>query len=204
MHVPATRHNWRARLQAGRRRDWSPASVAVVLALANLLLALSLFAVRSPWARPAADAVPPALLAQIRELQARIAAGQHGQPYTLALSDAELTAAAAYYAATSPGVPFTRVRLAVTGDGVSVDAVTRALAVPVPVHATVLLTAREGVPSARIADVRVAGAGLPAVVHDEVLREANASLDLSRYDLPLTVDALELHAGGLTMSGTLK
>ena len=180
------------------------ASVVALLALANLLLALSLFAARSPWVRPAAESVPPALPAQIRELQARIASGQHGQPYSLALSDAELTATAGYYAATSPGVPFTRVELAVTGDGVSVDAVTRALAVPVRVQATVVLTAREGVPSAHVEDVRVAGAGLPAFVHDEVLREANASLDLSRYDLPLTVDALELHAGGLTVSGTLK
>jgi hypothetical protein len=45
---------------------------------------------------------------------------------------------------------------------------------------------------------------LPAFVRDRILREANSSLDFSRYPLPVTVEAVELRPGGLTVRGLLK
>jgi hypothetical protein len=191
---PAARNRWR----------WSLPTVLLTLVLANAVLALVLFAVRSPSASPTSDVRAAELPVQIRALQQRIAAGQPGDAYALDLSDAELTAAAGYYAATLSEVPFTQIQLATTGDRVAVDAVTRGLAVPVPVHATVALTAVDGAPRARVEDVRVAGSGLPAFVRDQVLREANASLDLSRYDLPVTVDVIDLTPGRLVLRGHVR
>lgn len=176
----------------------------MALVLANTVLALAFFAVRPPWASPTSDAQAPELPVQIRALQQRVAEAHPGESYALDLSDAELTAAAGYYAATMPEVPFTRIEVAVAGDRIAVDAVTRGLAVPVPVRATVSLAAVDGTPHARVEDVRVAGSGLPAFAREQVLREANASLDLSRYDLPLTVDVVDLAPGKLVLRGRLR
>jgi len=193
-----------AHLPASGRWRWHVPSWLVALVLANTLLALALFALRPPWASPTSDAQAPELPVQIRALQQRVAEGHPGEPYALDLSDAELTAAAGYFAATAPDVPFIRIQVAVAGDQLAVEAVTRGLAVPVPVHATVSIAAVDGTPQVRVEDVRVAGSGLPSFARDQVLREANTSLDLSHYDLPLTVDAVDLAPGRLILRGRLR
>jgi LmeA-like phospholipid-binding len=101
-------------------------------------------------------------------------------------------------------VPFTRIQVAVAGERIAVDAVTRGLAVPVPVHTSLSLAAVGGTPLARVEDVQVAGSGLPAFAREQVLHDANASLDLSRYDLPLAVDDVELTPGRLVLRGYLR
>jgi DUF2993 family protein len=183
--------------------QWTLPRLVMVLVLVNVVIAALAFVARPPWRTPVAEAPGSELPPQVRELQRRIADGRPGEPYVLNLSDAELTATAGYFAAAAPDVPFTRIQVAVVGDRVVVNAVTRGLAIPVPVRAIVLLTAAEGAPAARVEDVRVAGAGLPAFARDQVLREANASLDLSQYRLPVTVDSLDLATGGLVIRGRL-
>ncbi len=187
---------------AGRWR-WSAARVVALVVLLNAIVAFLVFAAHAPWAAPAEEPAPM-LPAQVRDLQERIAAGRHGEAYALEFSDAELTAAAGYYAATSGEVPFTRIRIAAVGDRVVVDAVTRGLAIPVPVRAMVALSTVDGVPRTRVEDVRVAGSGLPGFVRDQVLRQANESLDLSRRDLPLIVDEVQVSSGRVAIRGSLK
>jgi hypothetical protein len=178
--------------------------LVVAIILANVLLALAVFVLRPPWLPEAEEVPAPVLPAQIEVLQEAVASGDHDEPYAVTLSDAELTATRAYYAARSPNVPFTRIQASTVGNRVAVDAVTRGLAVPVPVQATVALSTSHGVLKAQVDEVRVAGAGLPTFIHDQVLGQANASLDLSRYDLPLTVDAIQLRPGSFAFSGRLK
>jgi hypothetical protein len=101
-------------------------------------------------------------------------------------------------------IPFTRIQVAVVGQNVVVDGVTSGLAVTVPVRATGTVSAVDGKPRARIESISLGDMPLPAFARDQVLREANASLDFSRYDLPLTVDAVELHAGSLAIRGSLR
>jgi transposase len=188
-------------VQARLSRQWR---TVTLIGLANVVLALLAFTLRGPVDAPAERLSTPALPANISGLSERVAAGSHGEAYSLTLSDAELTAAAGYFAARSPEIPFTRIQISVIGNRVVVDAVTRGMAVPVPVEATVALAAVHGSPNARVEDVRVAGSGVPTFIHDQVLRQANASLDLSRYDLPVSVDELELRNGSITISGVLK
>jgi hypothetical protein len=182
----------------------SPRVVLSLFAVLNVILLLAAFAVRQPWADGAKQVAVPALPPEIQDLQVRLASGHHDEPYAVSLTDAELTAALAHYAATVPDVPFTGIQATILGDQVAVDAVTRGLAIPIPVHATVSLSASNGVPAARVNDVRIAGAALPASVHDQLRRQANSSLDLSQYDLPLTVDTLQLSPGNLAFAGQLK
>jgi hypothetical protein len=184
-------------------RTWQ-AALALLVA-ANVVLALVLFLLRSPAGSIEAVRVPPYQLpAQIVTLQDRIVEGPSGEPYALNLTDDELTAAVGYFVARAPDVPFTRLRVAVIGDRILVDGVTKGLAVTVPVQATVSLSTENGLPQAHIEAVSLGGVILPSFVQDQVLRQANASLDLSRYPMPITVDGIEQRPGGLTIRGTLK
>jgi hypothetical protein len=189
---------------AQNRGRWSLPTWLVGVVLANGLLALTLFAVRSPWVSRTREVEVPVLPMEIRNLQQRIAERHPGEPYVLDLNDSELTAAAGYYAATVPDVPFTPIQVRVVNGRLTLDAVTANLAVPVPVRATVALSTTNGTPRARVDDVRIAGAGLPAFARDQILREANSSLDLSRYSLPLTVDTIYTSPGSLVLRGRLR
>src|SRR3569623_289829 len=96
-----------------RLRGWrSPGGLLAVLATANLLLGVGLFALRSPL-RQDPTAPPAALPAQLQDLQARMDGQHRGEPFNLTLTDAELTAAVAVFLQDSPGVPFSNVRVAV-------------------------------------------------------------------------------------------
>jgi hypothetical protein len=187
---------------AGR---WSFGRVLVLVVLANLLIGAALFALRPPRGAPPEPLIPPPPLpAPVAELRSRLAAGQHGEPYTLAMTDDELTALAAWSLANAPDVPFTRVKVAVTGDRVIAEGVTRGLAVTVPVRIVGTVAAADGLPRVTIQDVSLGDTPLPPFVRDQILREANASLDFSRRPMPVTVDAVELRPGGLTVRGVLK
>jgi hypothetical protein len=195
----------RFRLAGPALGAWSFGKVLTLLVLANLLLGGALFALRPPQTAPAEALLPPPPLpAPVLALQARLAAGQHGEPYSLTLSDAELTALAAWSLANAPDIPFSRVTVQVAGDRVIADGVTRDLAVTVPVRVAGTLRAADGLPQVTIQDVSLGETPLPGFVRERVLREANASLDFSRYPLPVTVEAVELQSGGLTVRGMLR
>ena len=181
---------------------WSAGKALLALAAANLVLGAALFALRPPQ-RPAPERLP-ALPPQVEALRAQIAQGRRGEPYTLELADAELTATAAYLAAAAPDVPFGHLRIAVLEGKVVADGVTRGLAVTVPVRVTVALSARDGLPRAMVEDVSLGDTALPGFARDQIIREANKSLDFSRYPLRVTVDALELRPGRMTVRGTVR
>jgi hypothetical protein len=187
-----------------RRWVWSPGRVVAAVALVNLVVALLLFTSRPPWSMPAERALAPVLPAQLAAIQQRIASGHHGESYEVSLSESELSSALSYFATTTPDVPFTNIHARILADHIAVDAVTRGLAVPVPVRADVTLSISNGGPGAHVEEVSVAGAELPAFVHAQVLQQANASLDLSQYELPVTVDSLQQRPGVLDFGGTLK
>ncbi len=198
---------------------WSFRRALVLLAAANLLLGAALFSLRPPGRAAAAIEPPPPLPAQVEQIQALIAEGRHGEPYALDLSEKELTATVAYFLARSADIPFGRVRIAVRspyprplpeGEGsggervIVLDAVTRGLAVTVPVRVTGTVAARDGLPVASIHDVSLGDTPLPGFARDQVLREANAALDFSKRPMDVTVDSVELRPGGLTIRGTVK
>lgn len=184
---------------------WSPRRAIGLIILANLLLGVALFLLRPPWSTPPEpEAALPELPAQVRDLQARLGGGHAGEPYSLVLTDDELTAAAAYYVATTPDVPFSRVRASVSGEKVTVDAVTKGLAVAAPVRVVATASASGGVPRAHVENVSLGDTPLPGFIRDRVVQDANASLDFSRKELPVTVEAIELRPGTLIIRGRLK
>ena len=186
-------------------RQATPARVSIALLVVNLLLGVALLAMRSPARRPATEAATPSLPPQVERLRGRIDAGHRGEAYSLTLSDAELTQTAAYFLASAPDVPFDRVRVAAEADNrVRVEAVTRGLAVTVPVAATTAIGSRDGTPWVRVEAVSLAGVPVPTFVREQVLRDANRSLDLARYPLSVTVDVVESRPGALTLRGSIK
>ena len=66
------------------------------------------------------------------------------------------------------------------------------------------VSASGGLPRARVDDVSLGGAPLPSFAREQIVRQANASLDFSRYAMPVTVDAIELRPGSMTIRGSLK
>ena len=186
-------------------RSWSIGKVLVLVTAANLLLGSALLFLRPPsGSADAAAGPPPALPTEVHELQAKLAQGRSGEPYTLDLSNEELTATAGYFLARGRNIPFTRVRIAVTGGKVVADGVTKNLAVTVPIRVTAAMDARGGLPQVAVEDVSLGETPVPGFARDQILREANASLDFSRYNLPVTVDTIELREGGLTIQGAVK
>jgi hypothetical protein len=186
-----------------RLRGWlSPGRLLASLAVANLLLGVGLFALRSPL-RQDTNAPPAELPAQLQDLQARMDGRHRGEPFSLTLTNAELTAAVAVFLQESSGVPFSDVRVAVARDQVVVDGTARGAAFAVPVRATLTATVVEGHPVVRVVKVSLGRTTLPAFVRDQILAQANASLDLSQYDLGVTLDALTLGSGTLTVRGTI-
>ncbi len=180
-----------------------PRRLLLLVAAVNVLLAVGLLTLRPPWRVERSTAAPP-LPAQVAELQARVGSGEHGTPYALTLTDDELTATARYFLAQSDDVPFTQVRVAVVGSHLEVSGVTTGLAVAVPVKVVANAAARSGAPVVSVVDVDVGGVTLPPFVREQVLREANQAVDLSRYDLAVTVDAVTLRPGVLDVRGTVR
>lgn len=176
----------------------------VGLAVANVLLGAALLAWRPPTRAASVVLPPPAPPAQVQALQDTLAAGRHGEPYTLDLSDAELTAMAGYFLARAPDIPFADVRVAVAGHEVVAQGVTKGLVVPVPVRVTGTVAARDGLPRATLTDVSLGSVALPAGVREQIIREANASLDFSRYNMPITVETVETLPGGIRLQGVVK
>lgn len=184
-------------------RPGVPLRLLLLVAMVNVLLAVGLLTLRSPWSVERRTAAPP-LPAQVAELQARVQRGEHGTPYTLTLTDDELTATARHFLAQSEDVPFTQVRIAVVGNHLEVSGVTTGLAVAVPVKVVANAVARNGAPVVSVVDVDIGGLALPPFVREQVLREANQAVDLSRYDLAVTVDAVALRPGVLEARGMVR
>jgi hypothetical protein len=186
-----------------RRGPAVPLKLLVLVTLLNLGLALALFAVRPPW-RVEQVATPTALPPQVAALMVQVEQGQHGAPYQLALADDDLSMTAGYFLAQSKDVPFSQVRVRVIGGKVEATAVMTGLAVAVPVRIEANVVARDGAPVVQVTDVGIGGMPLPSFAHEQVLREANRAVDLSRYAMPVTVDAIALRDGVLEARGTVK
>ena len=184
-------------------RPGVPLRLLLLVAVVNVLLAVGLLLLRPPWSVERSTAAPP-LPAQVAELQARVQRGEHGTPYTLTLTDEELTATARHFLAQSEDVPFTQVRVAVVGDHLEVSGLTTGLAVAVPVKVVANAVARNGAPVVSVMDVDIGGLALPPFVREQVLREANQAVDLSQYDLGVTVDAVTLRPSVLEARGTVR
>jgi hypothetical protein len=148
--------------------------------------------------------VPPPLPPQVVELQARVARGEHGTPYTLTLHDEELTATARYFLAQREDVPFSQVRVAVVRGRLEATGVTTGLAVAVPVRVLANVEAPNSAPVIRVVDVGIGGMALPSFVRQQVLAEANKAVDLSRYEMPVTIDAVTLQDGALYLYGKVR
>jgi hypothetical protein len=180
-----------------------PLRLLLLVTVVNVLLAVGLLTLRPPW-RVERSAAPPPLPVQVAELQARVERGEQGRPYALVLTDDELTATARHFLALSEDVPFTQVRVGVVDGHVEATGVTTGLAVAVPVRVVANVEALNGAPVVSVMDVNIGGLALPAFARERVLTEANRAVDLSRYDLPVTVDAVAFRTGVLEVRGIVR
>ncbi|MBI2954703.1 MAG: hypothetical protein HYY30_10340 [Chloroflexi bacterium] len=186
-------------------RHWSLRRTLALVIVANLLLGLILFTLRSPSrGAPDENAPVPPLPQQVQQVKTLIAEGRHGEKFSMVLTDQDLTDLVAHFLAADPSLPFTQVRVAVTGQRLVIDAITRGLAVTLPVRVTGTVGARNGLPWARVENVSLGDTPVPGFIRDQIVGQVNAGLDFSRYDLGVSVDALELGAGTMAIRGTVK
>ncbi len=177
----------------------------VLIAMANILLGLALLTLHSPVRAVPDDATnPPDLPRPIQQLLGRIDQGSHGEPYTLLLTDAELTAATSYFLASDPSLPFTRARITNTGGNMMLDGVTRGTGLAIPVRVTAAVGAADGIPWARVENISLGDTGLPGFIRDQIIQQINASLNFSQYDLLIRVDAVDLGRGSVAIRGSIK
>lgn len=157
-------------------------------------------------ASPASSAAPATseLPAPVQDIQAKIATGRHGESYDVALSQEQLSALADSFLATRPTIPFSNVHITIDGEKVIADATTKGLAITLPIRVTGVISAKNGSPSAQVEQVSLGGASLPGFIRDRILSEVNASLDFSRYSIPLTVETIEMRQGMMAVRGTVK
>ena len=151
-----------------------------------------------------ADLPPPTVPPQVEKLQAQISQGQPSEPYTLTLSSDELTALAGNYLATHPEVPFTQAQVSIEGKNLVVTGVTKGLPLTLSVRVSARVGAKDGVPWAQIEDVSFGKVQVPGVLRDQILKEVNRYLDVSRYPIPMSVDNRELGTASVTISGQKK
>jgi uncharacterized protein YpmS len=180
------------------------AAALVTLAVANLALAIGLLLLKPPGRVEIAVETRPTLPAQVAQLVMDVNAGKHGEPFTLVLTDADLGASISYYLANSPDAKFTHISVAVSPEEVTLDAVTKGLAVSIPVRVTVGLALRDGKPFATVRDVSLGSTQLPSFVRDQIIQSANKSLDLSATPLAVTLETLTLHQGNMTITGKVQ
>jgi hypothetical protein len=183
---------------------WTMGKVLALLTVANLVLGVTLLATGGGTSQVEAIAPPPKLPAQLVELASSIDEGRHGEAYELVLSEEELTAAAAYFLSFTPEVRFTRLKISISGEKVTIDGVTKGLPITTPVRVTGTVLARGGLPQASVDDVGLGETALPGFLRDRIVQEINANLDFSRYPLALSVDVLELRPGYVTIRGRIK
>ncbi len=178
--------------------------LALVLLAAGGLAALVFFYLPSLFGRAEPQGPPPLMPLQIEELQAKIATGRHGEPYSLKLTDPDLSALLASYLASDPNSPFSPVKARVVGDRVVVDGMTKGPGISLPVRATVAVSASGGRPVTRVENVSLGDVPLPGPVRDQVVSQVSEGLDLSRYNLPITVENVELGPGTTAVRGRIK
>jgi hypothetical protein len=187
-----------------RLRGWFVGGKLLALfTVANLLLGVGLFALRSPE-RQNRNVPPPELPAQIKELIALMDGKHGGQSFTLTLTDAELSDTVGHYIAESnEAIPFSDVRVSVNRAGLVVNGRARGGVFVVPVTATLTVGVANGKPAIQVEQVSLGSTGLPGPVSRQIIAEANTALDLSAYDLGVTLEAIELGDGVATVRGTI-
>lgn len=183
---------------------WSVRRVILLAAAANLLLGIGLFSLRSPVRAAPEVTSTPQLPASVEQLRAAISENRHGEAYSLILSSAELTDMAGYFAASGQDIPFSKIRVSISRERLVIDGVTRGMAVTVPVRVTGVAGATGGMPWARVEDVSLGDTQVPGFLRDQVIRQANSSLDFSRYRMPVTVDSLEMGDGTMAIRGVIR
>ena len=137
---------------------------------------------------------------QVRALASEVAAAGGDVPYALTLSDAELTTLARYFLTGTTG-PFTRVQVSAIGGQLVVVGEVREFGIAIPVTLRLVVVTRHGMPAAAVDAVE---GPLPAFARARIARQADALLDVSQYRSLVTVSAMELHPGALTLRGTAR
>jgi hypothetical protein len=125
-------------------------------------------------------------------------------PFTVTLTDQQLTAAANDYLAQHPEVPFSDLQVRVHPDGVEVTGKARVGGLSVPVRTWGVVTVVDDVPYFQVTNVDLGQAPLPGSIKNIITALLDQSVDLSQFNLPMVVQDIQLGEGQMTITGTAK
>ena len=173
--------------------------IAVVLLAAN----------GAAWAyalAPEGSAVTTAavLEPQIAEVRQKLIDGGHsGEAFSIELTDREAAETIAWYLSRHPNVPFHEPQVFIRPDGITARGVAVVAGLRVGVSGRARIALDDGVPIVTVADLDVAGIGVPGLIRDRIQAELDAQFRLAR-DWPVRIDTLSLQEGQVLVSGEIR
>jgi len=150
-------------------------------------------------------ATAPRLARELAEFREKVRAGtHHGESFELTVTDTELEETLAWYAERHAGAPFPETRISIdpNGIGLSGEVQLGELRAEIAGRADVYL--QDGVPAISIVGLKMGTAALPEFVRFQLEDQLNRQLMLREDELPVTVEALELQEGQLTVRGRIR
>jgi hypothetical protein len=173
--------------------------IVVALLVANgLAWSLTVAAREPPYV------AEPKLDPELADLRERIIEGtHHGEPYEITLTNLEAEQGIAWFVNRHPSIPFRYPRVQIHPDGVEVGGEAHMAGLRVGVEGRAGVALRDGVPIITVQHLGMAGVSIPSFVRHLIQAEIDNQLSKA-YNLPMTIETLELQEGQGTGTGTIR
>jgi hypothetical protein len=148
--------------------------------------------------------VEPRLEPQLAELRARLIEGGHsGEPFSLEVTDQEAAETIAWYLARHPNVPFRDPQVSIRPNGISARGVAEIAGLRVGLSGRARIELHQGRPAISVAELDVAGVGVPGFVRSRIQAEIDAQFKMAQ-NLPVVIEEFSLEEGRAVVRGTIR
>lgn len=176
----------------------------------NFWIALALLLANgAAWAYALAPEGPavqiePRLEPELATLREKLIEGGHsGEPFSIEVTDQEGAETIAWYLSRHPSIPFRDPQVSIWPDGVAATGVAEIAGLRVGISGRARIELHDGVPDVTVAELSVAGVGVPGFVRSRIQSEIDAQFALA-HNLPVIIDEFNLEPGRATVRGTIR
>lgn len=150
-------------------------------------------------------ATAPRLTRELAEFREKVKAGTHqGESFELTVTDTELEETLAWYAGRHVGVPLPETRISIDANGIGLSGEVQLGGLRAKISGRADAYLQDGIPAISIVELKMGTAALPEFVRLQLEDQLNRQLMLREDELPVTVEALELQEGQLTVRGRIR
>ncbi len=150
-------------------------------------------------------ATAPRLVRELGEFREKARAGtHHGESFELTVTDTELEETLAWYAGRHAGVPLPGTRISIDPNGIGLSGKVQLGGLRAEVSGRADVYLQDGIPALSIVELKMGTAALPEFVRFQIEEQLNRQLMLREDELTVTIEALELQEGQLTVRGRIR